>query len=437
MNEVYKFIERLDIKSKYIIAAVSGGPDSMLMLSILLNERTKLNKEIVVAHVHHNIRPESDYEAHELENYCKNNNIIFEMMKIDKYPNNKFSEESARIIRYNFFDSIIKKYNSDILFTAHHGDDLIETILMRLTRGSTIKGYAGFEPISTDRGYIIARPLVFLTKDQIENEIKNLGIWYAIDLSNKTDKFKRNRFRNKILPVLKHENSNVNTKFLEYSNKMILIDKYLKKQVESIKKEVIVNNSINICLFNKLDEIIKIYVLEDYLKSIYKSDITAISNVHTNMILNFINEINTSFSLPLNKQGIVEYNNFKIIDKLEENYYDIKFTDKVEVPNGKTIEIDNSTNDTSNYVIHLNSSDVALPFHVRCKKPGDFMYIKNMKGKKSISNIFTDSKVSKEIRNTYPIVTDNENKIIWIPGIKKSNLDRKKDKKCDIILKYH
>ena len=81
------------------------------------------------------------------------------MMKIEKYPGNKFNEESARKLRYDFFDSLILKYNADTLFTAHHGDDQIETILMRLTRGSSLKGYAGIENISMDRGYKIVRPL--------------------------------------------------------------------------------------------------------------------------------------------------------------------------------------------------------------------------------------------------------------------------------------
>ena len=84
----------------------------------------------------------------------------------------------------------------------------------------------------------------------------------------------------------------------------------------------------------------------------------------------------------------------------------------------------------------LNSSEIKLPFHVRTKLPGDKMVVKNMSGSKKISDIFTDFKLSKEKRDTYPIVLDDTGEIIWIPGIKKSHLDRKKDKKYDIILKY-
>ena len=437
MNDVYKFIENLDINSEYIVVAVSGGPDSMLLLKVLIDLQNKINKKIVVAHVHHNLRPESDYEADMVKKYCENNNIIFEMFKIEKYPNNKFSEESARVIRYDFFDRVIKKYNSDILFTAHHGDDLVETVLMRLTRGSSIKGYSGFGKLSNNRGYIIARPLIFLTKEEILEEINKNGLWYANDLSNKSDKYKRNRIRNNVLPLLKKENKNVHTKFIEFSERLINIDEYFKDKINTIKDDIIIDNTIYLDKFNKLDGIIQLYLIEYYLDSIYCNDITNITNIHKNLIFDSIKKINTKFSLPLNKIGIVEYNTFKIVDNCNSDYYDIQFTDKVVLSNNKIIEIDNNTTDGSNYVIHLNSKDIKLPFHVRCKKDGDYMYVKNMNGKKSISNIFTDSKILKENRNTYPIVTDDNDVIIWIPGIKKSNLDRKKDGKYDIILRYH
>ncbi len=144
MDSVYKFIDSLNIKSEYVVTAISGGPDSMFLLEVL----KKYNFKIVVCHVHHNHRAESDNEALMVEEYCKKNNMIFEFMKIEEYTNNTFTEVEARELRYKFFDKVLKKYNSDILFTAHHGDDLIETVLMRLTRGSSLKGYAGFEPIS-------------------------------------------------------------------------------------------------------------------------------------------------------------------------------------------------------------------------------------------------------------------------------------------------
>ena len=437
MDQVYKFINNLNIDNTTVVAAISGGPDSMLLLEILLSLREKLNIKIVVAHVHHNLRKESDEEAIEVEKFCKNNNLIFEMMKITEYPNNKFSEDVARKIRYEFFDEVVRKYESDILFTAHHGDDLIETVLMRLTRGSSLKGFAGFEAISTDRGYKIARPLIYLTKQEIMDILKEKDVWFATDFTNEKDDYTRNRYRKYILPELKKENVNVHIKFVEFNEKLLSAHEFIKKESDKYYSDCVINNKIIIDKFNNLDNIVKTYVLEKYLKIIYKDDITDITNKHINMIVNYIiNKSNTKFDLPHNKKGIIEYNTFKIIENINAKIYEYTFTDYVDLPNGNKIKIDNSTDLVSNYVIHLNSKDIKLPFHVRCKKQGDKMTVKNMSGSKKVSDIFTDYKLSKELRNTYPIVTDDTGEIIWIPGIKKSHLDRKKEENYDIILKY-
>jgi len=440
MLEIYKFIRELNIKSEYVVAAISGGPDSMLLLDILLKLRDELNFKIVVAHVHHNLRKESDEEAILLEKYVKETNLIFEMKKIDRYPNNKFSEEAARKIRYEFFDEVVNKYNADILFTAHHGDDLVETVLMRISRGSTLKGYSGFNRISTDRGYKIVRPLVYITKSGIEDYLNKKRNWYATDLSNNSDKYTRNRYRKYVLPELKNENENIHLKFLEFSDKLLQADKFLKKICNNSYNFIVKDNEINIDEFNKLDDIIKIYLLEKYFDFIYKDNVTLINNKHITITKDYLREkCSVNFDLPLNKKGIIEYNKFKIVDNIKPNINDYEYTfyDSIELPNGKKIEIDNLTKDKSNFVIHLNSNEIKLPFHVRTRRNGDRMGVKNMLGTKKVNDIFTDSKISKELRYDYPIVTDDTGEIIWIPGVKKSHLDRKKEQKYDIILKYN
>lgn len=438
MDDVLEFIKNLDINNKNVVVACSGGPDSMFLLDILIKIKGKLNINIVVAHVHHNLRKESDNEAVELEKFCELNSVTFEMMKIKEYPNNRFSEESARKIRYEFFDKIVVKYNTDILFTAHHGDDLTETILMRITRGSSLKGYAGFERISNDRGYKIVRPLIFLTKEEILEYLDKNNTWYAIDMSNKSDKYTRNRYRKYILPELKKENSKVHLKFAEFNERLLLADNYLKKIIDNIYSDIVSKEEIFIDKFNELDDIVKIYLLEKYLKYKYQDNITSINNKHISIIISMIkNNSNCRFDLPYNKKGIIQYNKFKIIEPQEKSKYEYIFTDSIKLPNGKIIEVDNNTDLTSNYVIHLNSSEIKLPFIVRTRKNGDKMYVKNMLGSKKINDIFTDSKVPKELRDSYPIVTDSTGEIIWIPGIKKSHLDRKKEEKYDIILKYN
>ena len=101
------------------------------------------------------------------------------------------------------------------------------------------------------------------------------------------------------------------------------------------------------------------------------------------------------------------------------------------------IEIVNNCDDNSNFTTHLDLSNIILPLKVRNYLPGDKMVVKNMKGHKKISDIFTDEKIGLDERKSWPVVVDQENKIIWLPGLKKTYFDRKNTEKYDIILKYY
>ena len=129
-----------------IVIGCSTGPDSMALVDMLLKIRDKYNLYLIIAHVNHNVRKESYDEAEFIKNYCASNNIIFESMVIEEYGDDNFHNE-ARNIRYNFFDEVVQKYEAQYLMTAHHGDDLMETILMRIVRGSNLNGYSGFKNI--------------------------------------------------------------------------------------------------------------------------------------------------------------------------------------------------------------------------------------------------------------------------------------------------
>ena len=132
-------------------------------------------------------------------------------MEINNYRGN--TENYARKKRYEFFENLIKKYQAKYLLTAHHGDDLTETIIMRLIRGSSIKGYAGFSEITYKENYKIYRPLITKTKEEIFDYVQKNDIPYALDKTNNSDKFTRNRIRKYILPNLKKENKNIHLKF--------------------------------------------------------------------------------------------------------------------------------------------------------------------------------------------------------------------------------
>jgi tRNA(Ile)-lysidine synthase len=438
MNELYDFLNQsLDLKDNdNIIIGLSGGPDSMALVDIMHKYNKNLN--IICAHVHHNLRKESDDEKIFVENYCKENNYVFEFYKIENYKNNKFSEEEARKIRYGFFESLINKYHAKYLFTAHHGDDLIETILMRLVRGSNFKGYSGINIISNKNNYQIVRPLLYLTKEDILNYLKENNISYVSDKSNESLKYTRNRYRINILPELKKENINVHNKFLKFSDMITKYDKFINDYVLKIYDSIVFNNKILINKFISEDEIIQRRIIEKYLYSIYGDDITLINDKHICDILGLIknNKPNVKINLPNGYNAIKEYDILYISNcNLEDNYnYEVK--DYI-IIGDKTIKKVSACNLTDNNVIYLNSNDIKLPLYVRNYQTGDKILIKNMTNYKKIKDIFINEKVPASKRSSYPVLVDSNNEILWIPGLKKSHFDSQKTGKYDIILTYY
>ena len=232
MSEVFLYLDNLLKSDDIVVIGCSGGPDSMALLNILMKYRDNIGISIICCHVNHNVREESYDEMKWLESYCASKDIVFEGMTIENYGEDNFENE-ARNIRYNFFEEIVKKYNANYLMTAHHGDDLIETILMKIVRGSNLSGYSGFK-MNVDKGfYQIVRPLVYATKDELISYDNENNIEYVIDKTNFMDIHTRNRYRRVVLPFLKNEDKNVHRKFLKYSNTLIMYDNYINEQISN------------------------------------------------------------------------------------------------------------------------------------------------------------------------------------------------------------
>lgn len=432
MKKVIDFLkENLD-KNASIVVACSGGPDSMCLLDLVTKLKDELNLNIIVAHVNHKLRSESEEEAKMVENYAKENNITFELLEITNYINGNFTEEDARKRRYNFFNEIIKKYQASALLTAHHGDDLIETILMRLTRGSNLSGYIGIKEISQTDNYKTLRPLLTITKDEIVNYLKENNVPYRLDKTNEELKHTRNRYRHIVLPFLKKENPKVHEKYLKFSKELIEYDNFVNTYIKD--KKFIVDNSIVINKVSSEIDFIKRKCLELLIKDIQKKDYFDVSDEQMNNLMKLYNQSNKTIDLNNNYMGVNSYG--KIYIKKKENKVlneivldkDIKLEDYIFYYNSQD-------GDNSNSCIYLNTSEITLPLKIRGVLPGDKMKIKNLNGSKKISDIFIDSKVPKDKRSTYPIVVDSQNTVLWVPNLKKSQFSKDKSQKYDIIIR--
>lgn len=441
MKKVYEYLQKeINLLDKDIIViGCSGGPDSMALMYILQEIRKNKDLLLVCAHINHNVRVESKQEEEFLKQYCLDNNIVFESMTIQNYGDDNFHNE-ARKIRYQFFEEIVNKYKAKYLMTAHHGDDLIETILMRMVRGSTLKGYAGFEKSVKKENYTLIRPLIFATKEQIEKYNISKNIPYVIDKSNFKGKYTRNRYRKEVLPFLRQEEPVVHEKFLKFSDTLIEYSNYIDRVLSKVINKIYNNDTLNIEKFLKEEPLIQKKIIYYIMEIIYNDDLHEISSVHVGSILKLINSKrpNGSINLPGKIKVIRSYNELKFLTEIENICdYEIEISERVDLPGGHYIKVVDSDDKNDNNVCRISSNEVEMPLYVRTRRLGDTMMLKKINGKKKIKDIFIDSKIPLNQRDKCPIVVDGKGNIIWIPGIKKSKFCKQKTEKYDIIFKYN
>ena len=422
-----------------IVVGCSTGPDSMALVDMLLKIREKYHLSLIVAHVNHNIRRESVQEAKFLKEYCELHKIVFETMTIEEYGDDNFHNE-ARNIRYKFFDSIVKKYQAHYLMTAHHGDDLMETILMRIVRGSNLNGYSGFKMIVDMDGYQIVRPLITYTKQELMEYDYDNKVPFFIDKSNEKDKYTRNRYRKYVLPFLKSEDKDVHLKFLKFSNTLDESSKFIDKVTKNAIKRCIVNDKILVDKFLEKDEFIQREILYSFLKNFYQDDLMLIGDKHIDILLNLLRskKANCVVNLPNDVLAKKNYNEFEFVRDIDViASYEIEFDQYALLPNHHSIEKVSTIDNNSNYMCRLNSKEIVLPLIIRTRRIGDKMAVKGLNGTKKVKDIFIDKKISLDERDIWPIVLDSMGSVVWIPGIKKSKFDKKSTEEYDIILKYN
>ncbi len=427
MEELDKYINTEDI----IIIACSAGPDSMCLYDII-TKKYPTNK-IIIAHVNHNIREVSKEEEDFLKDYVGSNHI-FETTTL--YENNH-SEENLRLKRYQFFDKLVDQYKATVLLTAHHGDDLIETILMRLTRGSNLKGYSGIKQYINKNNHKLYRPLLKWSKDDIlrYNEVNNIP--YKIDESNNDTYYTRNRYRHNILPALKEENNDVHLKFYDFSKELEETNELVENITQKEFDKYYSNEEYNLINFNNNQKIIKRKIIEMYLSKIYQDDIKLIDKNHLNIILNMTSKKEYQQAhLPANIIIEKEYDILRIKKEIIEENYSIEFSNQNKLPNNYEMLITNQDDSKSNYYLRLNSEEINKPLTIRNYRNDDEIEIKNLDGHKKIKKIFAHEKVAKKDRYKHPVLVDKDNNILWLAGLKKSKFDKEKPEKYDIIIKY-
>jgi len=194
---------------KWLIA-VSGGPDSVALWRSLSELQEALSLELGVVHLNHGLRgEESDAESEWVEKEAQKAGIPFFYRKVDTAERAKQKkqglEETARELRYSFFEEVSKEFQADAVATGHNLDDQAETVFMRMMRGAGMDGLGGIPPVNRKVSLRIVRPLIEVTRSEIMNYLKEKSYEFRIDSSNNDPAFTRNFVRHDLLPRVEKE----------------------------------------------------------------------------------------------------------------------------------------------------------------------------------------------------------------------------------------
>ena len=222
-----------------IVLGVSGGPDSICMLNILNIIKDELNFNFVVAHINHGIRENAKLDEKFVKEFCDNKNIkcyILHANVIETAEKEKRGiEETGRIVRYNFFEKVLKETNSNKIAIAHNSNDNAETILMNIIRGSGTNGLKGID----EKNGIYIRPLIKIKREEIEKYCDDNNLNPRHDESNDENIYTRNKMRNIAIPYIKKE---FNPNIIDTLNRLSDIAKeeleYIKIQTEEEYKKL-------------------------------------------------------------------------------------------------------------------------------------------------------------------------------------------------------
>ncbi|MFD2727914.1 tRNA lysidine(34) synthetase TilS [Enterococcus camelliae] len=203
-----------------VLLAVSTGVDSMVLLDLMLANWNFSRQRLAVAHVNHQLRPESVQEARFLRAYCAQRKIPY--FQANWEPTLTNVEGNARQFRYAFFQSIMNEKGYKVLLTAHHSDDQVETMIMKAVRDGQVSALKGIVPSQAfaDEGQLV-RPLLSYEKATLYNYAKERQLIFFEDNTNEELTYFRNRIRHQVLPILKEEQPQLAKQFQQIANQVI------------------------------------------------------------------------------------------------------------------------------------------------------------------------------------------------------------------------
>ena len=408
--------DKLFSKDDKILVAVSGGIDS-IALCYLVNDA---GYSFGIAHCNFQLRgEESDGDEKFVKQLAKDFGVNFH---VKKFETKKYSEENnisiqmaARELRYSWFEEIREENKYHSVVVAHHLDDETETFFINLVRGTGIAGLHGIKP---KIGNII-RPLLFTNRTEIEKYINKKKIKFREDSSNSSDKYLRNKIRHQFIPLLKEINPDIKDSLSSTIARIGKIENIFNEVVEKEKNKII----------TKVESLIKLdikAILKLNEKEIYLYEFLKPYGFNGDMISKIISSLKAEsgkiflssshklvkdrkYLLVTSLDNIAKKKNFKIKANIKSIKVPIKLKFSVSEIN-KNLKIQNNKN-----IATIDFDKLNFPLTLRTWEAGDFFYPIGMKGKKKLSDFFTDIKLSLfEKENIWILCNGSE--ITWIVG---------------------
>lgn len=414
-------------KGDKIVLGLSGGPDSVCLLHVLNRLKKDFNIEIYAAHLNHQIRGiEAQKDALYASKLCEDMGIIFfvKSINVPKYCENEglSLEEGARKLRYEMFYEIKDKIKANKIAIGHNLNDQAETVMMRIMRGTGLKGLKGIDYI---RDNCIIRPILDVERNEIEEYCEAYNLNPRIDKTNLENIYTRNKIRLDLLPYMKDNfNSNVIESIVRMSNSLKSDNDYIEKEAEAKFREV--SNikekgfvEINLDDFVCLHDAIKVRVLRNSIKHIL-GDTNFVDQRHIEDIMSLEDnsKVNKMLTLPRNifvyrKKDSIILTNEEIVNEEIEFYYNVPSNGFIKIKELKQI-IETQVMSIDRYKsMKLDNSSKGFDFNkvkggivIRSRRQGD--KIKLAMGSKKVKDLFIDLKIPREERCKIPIITDSE-----------------------------
>lgn len=440
-----------------VLVGVSGGADSLALLYFLNQLKSIYNLQLTAMSVDHMLRGEESKEDvdHVLE-LCEEWEIPFISQSVDvkkaKQSNHEGTQINARKLRYEAFEQVMLERSIDYLALGHHGDDQIETFLMRAvqhTNPSLLTAIPVKRPFSVGQ---IIRPFLITTKKEIYQYCQTNQIRYREDPSNQSDTYTRNYYRIHVTPMLKQKNPTVHRTIQHLTERLTEDEAYLMEEANKMFQKVVTKETdkkilkFNIPSFITYPIALQRRVLHLILNYLYQEVPEGVSFQHEEDFLQLIKQkkANVTIDFPQALQITRSYEEITFhfkedkANELREKVLDIHIPGETLLHNGASIRASysiGSLQEGKNNII-LPLDPTLFPLRVRTRQDGDRMRVRGLGGTKKIKDIFIDEKIPLPMRNIWPLVVTNDDTILWIVGLKKAAIDLNKSAMNCLLLEY-